>query len=229
MGSWFRRAVKTAFSPKYLFWTNTSLGMTFLCAGDAIQQKVVQPRMVRYLNKETHGDELPVKPLDWDRSRAMLGGGVFFGSVGHFWYKFLDSKFVGNSRKAIRNKLIAEFLIGVPLGFGSFLVVGFLEGKPAKENAKNFFNNIHLICLGDWGFYVPLQYFNFYYLPPQYRVLFVACITLVYDTFFSYLLHREEDDAVGNNADKRLTKELSTTSSSASTSSKSSSLLEVAS
>ena len=182
-----RKFAKAAFSPRYLFWTNTGLGMSFLVAGDAINQKIVQPRITQYVEKT---DVLVTEPLDLHRSKAMVGGGLFFGSVGHFYYQLLDKKFPGHSSSSIKKKLLCEFIAGPPFGFGAFSVIGFLEGKSFEESRVSFWNNLPLLLAGDWGFYVPLQTINFYFLPPQYRFLFVAGLTLIYDTFFSYLLHR---------------------------------------
>lgn len=185
----FKKITTAAFSPKYLFWTNTGLGLTFLCSGDAIQQTIVHPRMERYFNTDKDA-VIQVHPFDWERSRAMIGGGVFFGSVGHFYYKYLDAKFPGKSSSMIKKKLLCEMAAGIPFGFGGFTIVGALERKPFKDNCKAFYENLGVLLAGDWGFYVPLQYFNFFLVPPQYRVLFVSVIMLVYDTFFSYLLHK---------------------------------------
>ena len=42
----------------------------------------------------------------------------------------------------------------------------------------------------DWAFYIPLQTFNFWLVPPHYRFLYVAVLNLVYDTFLSFIVHK---------------------------------------
>ncbi|KAH7646664.1 mpv17-like protein [Dermatophagoides farinae] len=54
----------------------------------------------------------------------------------------------------------------------------------AKENFK-------YLLMADWCFYIPLQFFNFYYLPTKYRVLYVSMLSLVYDSILVYVLHPE--------------------------------------
>lgn len=138
--------------------------------------------------------------------------------AGHYWYAFLDKRFPGKSGKTVLKKLGCEIPAGPPLGLAFFVVVGALQGKPIDKTWSQFKENLVWLCLvrqadvfvriaefgrrasstathfpifqADWIFYVPLQAFNFLYLAPKYRFLYVACLNLVYDTFLSFILHR---------------------------------------
>ena len=112
------------------------------------------------------------------------------GLVGHFWYKFLDHRFPGHAGPTIRRKLAAELAIGPPFAATMFLLVGGLEGKPLNHIWSDIKSNILFLILADWGFYIPMQYFNFRYLSPRYRVLYMAAISIVYDSALVYLLHK---------------------------------------
>ena len=116
--------------------------------------------------------------------------GTYMGFLGHHWYGFLDRRFPGVASSAIRRKLACEAAVGPPFAASMFLLVGGLEGKSPATIWANTKENIGLLLLADWGFYIPLQYFNFHYLPPQYRVLYVALISIVYDSALVYLLHK---------------------------------------
>lgn len=78
---------------------------------------------------------------------AMAGGGLLFGSMGHFWYKFLDTKFPGRSKIVIVKKLACEVAAGPPFLFVVFAFVGTLEGKTWAENVNAFKQNLLFCCL----------------------------------------------------------------------------------
>ena len=116
------------------------------------------------------------------------------GIFGHFWYAFLDRKFPGYTLKAVRNKLFGEMACGPPFAASMFLIVGTLEKKSFERIFQETKTNFPYLILCDWCFYIPLQYFNFFYLPPRYRVLYVAVLSLFYDSMLVYLLHRQDTE-----------------------------------
>lgn len=79
----------------------------------------------------------------------MFKCGLAYGVVGHYWYKFLDWKFVGNTIKILAKKLSCELLAGPFFGLGMFLAVGYGEGKPRQESFLDFVDNLeNLIMVG---------------------------------------------------------------------------------
>ena len=114
------------------------------------------------------------------------------GLAGHYWYAFLDKRFAGHGLMSIRKKLLCEMAVGPPFGASLFFVSGALEGKPIVKTIDELKKNFHYLIAADWLFYIPLQYFNFLYLPPKYRFLYVAILSLFYDTALVYLLHKED-------------------------------------
>lgn len=42
----------------------------------------------------------------------------------------------------------------------------------------------------EWLIFIPLQWINFTYVPAKFRYLYVASISIGYDAFLSYVLHR---------------------------------------
>lgn len=73
--------------------------------------------------------------------------GVYFGSFGHFWYKFLDRKFPGIQSNQIMKKLSCEMAMGPPLVCGAFFVVGKIKGKSWDEIFHDLKLNFFIICL----------------------------------------------------------------------------------
>jgi len=77
----------------------------------------------------------------------MLKTGACFGVAGHYWYKYLDTKFVGSSFKMIRNKLLCEMIAGPPFAYVFFILVGFFEKKSMQQSWSGFKQNILYVCL----------------------------------------------------------------------------------
>ena len=115
------------------------------------------------------------------------------GSISHFWYGFLDRCFPGTNRKMIIKKLLSEAIVGPPFATTLFFIVGKLGHKSNQQIIDDIRENFKYLLMADWLFYIPLQFFNFYYLPTKYRVLYVSMLSLVYDSILVYVLHRNTD------------------------------------
>jgi protein Mpv17 len=46
----------------------------------------------------------------------------------------------------------------------------------------------------DWLVWPPTQFLNFYFIAPQYRVLYINAITMLYNVFLCYIKHQKLDD-----------------------------------
>lgn len=122
----------------------------------------------------------------------MSFAGIYFSMFGHWWYSLLDRKFPMHSRNAVRNKVGAEALSGPLLVSSVFFLVGTLRGHSLEASWNNMKANFTTICGVEWLVYLPLQYINFKYVPPRFRYLYVATISIGYDIFLSFILHRYE-------------------------------------
>ena len=77
----------------------------------------------------------------------MMLGGLYFGTCGHFWYRFLDKKFPGTKTKIILNKLGCEAMMGPPYVSICCLIVKLSEGKSFQISLKELKNNFYYILL----------------------------------------------------------------------------------
>ena len=112
----------------------------------------------------------------------MAVGGICFESTGHFWYKFIDSRFPGNGSTNMRNKIICE-LVTSPLGIAmATFIIGSLEGKSIRRLWSEYKNNFWYLTLADVAFYIPFQTINYYFLQPKYRY-FVASFSQTLDLY----------------------------------------------
>ncbi|KAI2810120.1 hypothetical protein BLOT_001276, partial [Blomia tropicalis] len=122
----------------------------------------------------------------------MMMAGVYFSLFGHYWYTYLDRKFPSYVKNSVKKKLLAEIMAGPTIVAGVFFVIGKLKGQSFNQCMEYMKSNFAIICAVEWLIFIPLQWINFTYVPAKFRYLYVASISIGYDAFLSYVLHRNE-------------------------------------
>ncbi|XP_013783720.1 mpv17-like protein 2 [Limulus polyphemus] len=164
---------------KHLFVTNATIGLIITGAGDAIQQSI-EHRLVEK------------KPFDKQRIVAMSTSGIVLGALGHYWYGMLDRRFPGTKAVSVIKKLLSEMALSPPFALVMFQGVGLLEGRSQRQCFEDYKENIFTVLMFDYSFFLPFQTLNFIFLPPRFRVGYVGTLTLIYDIFMSYIIHKED-------------------------------------
>jgi hypothetical protein len=109
----------------------------------------------------------------------------------HFWYKWLDSKFVGTSMQSIIPKLGLELTTAGPgyLGIVLAYITMVKTGHPVQIWPKikaDFFT----MYSGGVLFHGCAQSFNFRFVPSSQRILYDNLVSLTWKTFMSLVANR---------------------------------------
>jgi len=97
----------------------------------------------------------------------------------------------------VLKKVLVDQAIGGPVFLAYFFTTnGLLEGKTLVECCKEFrlkFLSVYMVECMVWP---SAQVFNFYFLPPHLRVIYVCAVATLYDAFLSYMKYEPGSEAL---------------------------------
>ncbi|XP_055390096.1 mpv17-like protein 2 isoform X2 [Condylostylus longicornis] len=128
----------TAFSEKYLLFTNLGISLTLSSLGDVLEQKY--EKYSGRINK-------------WDQKRTMnmAVSGVSVGFICHYWYRFLDKRLPGSSIVIVLKKVVLDQLICSPLYISIFFItLGILEKSTLEETLNEIKEKAWKLYAAEW-------------------------------------------------------------------------------
>ncbi|CAO1425165.1 unnamed protein product [Diamesa serratosioi] len=162
---------------KYLLLTNTVSSGILMFLGESLAQKL-----------KSKDDQ-----IDFDTVKQMTVVGISQGPLHHFIYHWVERFLPGTSMKMIMGKILTDQALISPLCIGHyFYAAGLLEGKTVTECTKTVESKFFTVYIADWCIWPIAQFFNFYYVPLQYRVLYINAITMFYNVFLCYVKNQKE-------------------------------------
>lgn len=171
---------------KHLFLTNTISSGLLMAVGDYCQQRI-----------EIYQAKPKEKTFDMDRlvnmSIVALGHGVFH----HFFYGWLDKTYPAASMQHVMKKIILDQLVASPACMWIFFIgMALLERRGYESGWFELKKKFLFTYMVDWVVWPPAQFINFYYVPSQYRVLYINSVTMLYDVFLSYIKFYDQNEKV---------------------------------
>ena len=128
--------------------------------------------------------------LNWKRFCTFTFlGTVYVGPVLHVWYGALGRRLPGVSTSAVMGRLAAGQFVFAPSFVASFFsALLVLDGK-VEEIPIKLQNDWWSTTQANWSVWIPAQFLNFRYVPPQFQVLFANFVGLLWNSYLSFVSH----------------------------------------
>ncbi|XP_063925567.1 mpv17-like protein isoform X2 [Zophobas morio] len=171
--------VKYAFKNHPIITNSLVYGTLFV--GAEFSQQTVSKKV---LNKESfHYDHHMITYF------GILGVAVF-APVYHYWYRWLDRKFVGTSAKIVVQKLLLDqFLMTPQILIVFYVAMSIMERKKDifEECREKIIPTFKTSCM----FWLPAQSINFMLIPPPFRVVYVGTCSFAWVNILCWLKRQE--------------------------------------
>jgi len=197
----FSKFVTVLFSNKNLLLTNLSVSAGLSGFGDVLIQ---------------HHERTSANSAHrWNLNRTCHMGvsfGLTSGFFCHYWYNFLDKKIPGKSIGIVARKIIYDQVLFSPfLIVACLAVAGIIEASSKQDIIKDIKEKGTRLYLAEWFIWPPAQFFNFYFLPTRFRVVYDNVISLGYDMYTSHVKHDCGGDKKGSTSSQQPGQEQSST------------------
>jgi hypothetical protein len=146
---------------------------------------------------------------DWDsrRSLAMVAWGLmWYGGPQQYLWTRLYPRLIGRgttmqaSLTAFTDALAGQLIWYVPC---FYMVTGLLKGQTVRESEQILANEYLNTVFGQAGFWLPVQYINFRYVPPHLQFAVVSSMNTINKTWLSWMTNHQEGQAAKPPAKER--------------------------
>ena len=129
---------------------------------------------------------------DWARTGRMAILGTCLAPLDHFWYTALERILPAITARTIVKKVLLDQIVMAPICCSLFFIgMSAMEGHNKKECVDELKAKFWPTYKMDWQVWPAAQIFNFIFLPPQYRVTYVAGVTFLWTVYLSYMKHKK--------------------------------------
>lgn len=127
--------------------------------------------------------------FDWARFARLASFGLLLhGTMGHYFYGFIDGKFPGTSAATVATKVGIDQIMFAPVfAVIFFSYQGFAAGKSVEEVKAKIVKDLKTAVTGSWSVWVPAHTINFRFVPSSQRLLFINSVQIGYNIFLSVL------------------------------------------
>jgi len=168
--------LRVLFNGKNLLYTNLGISVSLSGLGDVLTQELESGK--------SNQNRWNVKRT----CRMSISFGLTSGFLCHYWYIFLDKRVPGKSLSIVARKILYDQILFSPINIVACLAVaGLLEACSRKELIEDIADKGLRLYLAEWFIWPPAQFFNFYFLPTRFRVIYDNTISLGYDMYTSHV------------------------------------------
>eukprot|EP00798_Chlamydomonas_sp_ICE-L_P025111 gene25111-10752_t len=130
--------------------------------------------------------------LDAKRVLTFTALGAFYvGPVLFYWYSFLGGFVTLPGMQGVIASLAMDQLVFAPIFVGSFIaILSALGGASIPEVQDKLKRDLFPAVKVNWLLWVPAQFINFKFVPPNLRVLATNVTALIWNTYMSYASHK---------------------------------------
>mmetsp|Transcript_13640 Transcript_13640/g.20056 ORF Transcript_13640/g.20056 Transcript_13640/m.20056 type:complete len:237 (-) Transcript_13640:346-1056(-) len=141
--------------------------------GDVLAQKFIA----------TEGD------FDYKRlARLATFGFTIHGTIGHFWYNWLDEVLAGTSPQVVVAKVFIDQVLWNPVfGVLFFTYLGLTQGDGFDKIIQKIKNDLFTTVKGSWTVWPLAHLINFRFVPTEQRMLYINSIQICYNVFLSFI------------------------------------------
>lgn len=134
----------------------------------------------------------PAAQYDYLRTARLALISAAFGSpIGHFWFDLLDRTIMPHaptSAAAIVSKMLLDQLCMTPLmTLAFFTSMAVLERRRPRQALQSALQKLRPTLIANYAIWPLCHLFNFAFVPPQHRVLYVNVIAIAWTSFMSHM------------------------------------------
>ncbi|EFJ52964.1 hypothetical protein VOLCADRAFT_102925 [Volvox carteri f. nagariensis] len=129
----------------------------------------------------------------WDIRRTSIFtfmGLALVGPTLHYWYSLLNRLIPARGATGAGLQLLLDQGVFAPLFLATFISVLFtIEGKSHLVRSKLEQDLLETVKV-NWVLWIPAQYLNFRFVPPNLQVLTANIVALIWNTYMSFQSHK---------------------------------------
>jgi len=113
------------------------------------------------------------------------------GPALHFFYKFMESSFPGQTSKQVLKKVVVDQVFLAPTMLSLFLFyLGAIEHKSVDGGIEKWKKDIGPGLQGNYVLWPAANFVGYKYVPVAHRVAYVAAVSFFWSIYLSYVSHR---------------------------------------
>jgi len=130
--------------------------------------------------------------VDWNRTLRMTANAAFINTGLHFYFRWLDTRFIGAATQTVLKKLSIDQLLVAPTSLAFFMASGVYGKTLSIPEVKEKMREDYFPTLqANWMVWPAANFINFKFIPSSYRILYVASLGVAWNAYLSYITNRE--------------------------------------